>query len=93
MFNNSPVDDDDNIVQAKFDVNNLRMFEKCASLSTLLEIYLTNNYPMCIIYSIGNLGKIILYIAPIKDDNNENEKENYNDISGNQQDKQDDDND
>jgi len=65
------------IVQGVFELKNLVLFSKCASLCTDIEIYLKNNYPLVIKYTVATLGRILLCLTPIKPDNTKNA--NYSD--------------
>lgn len=60
------------IVQGIYELRNLVLFSKCASLCNDIEIYLKNNYPLVIKYTVATLGRILLCLTPIKEDNNNN---------------------
>lgn len=60
------------IVQGVFELKNLVMFSKCASLCTDIEIYLKNDYPLVIKYTVATLGRILLCLSPTKSDNTKN---------------------
>jgi len=64
-------DDDDNdvIIQGLYDLKNLTLFTKCTNLCNNIEIYMKNDYPLVIKYSVASLGQIYLCITPIKPDN------------------------
>ena len=65
------------IVQGIFELKNLVLFSKCASLCTDIEIFLKNDYPLVIKYTVATLGRILLCLTPIKPDNTKNT--NYSD--------------
>jgi len=52
------------IVQGYFLLKPLTLFTKCTAMSTDIMIYLKNNYPIIIEYSVAGLGEIKLALAP-----------------------------
>jgi proliferating cell nuclear antigen len=54
------------IVQGIFQLKHLVLFTKCTNLCPGIEIYLKNDYPLIIRYSVANLGEVKLVLAPIK---------------------------
>jgi proliferating cell nuclear antigen len=52
------------IVQGYFLLKPLTLFTKCTAMSTDIMIYLKNNHPMIIEYSVAGLGEIKLALAP-----------------------------
>jgi hypothetical protein len=52
------------IVQGYFLLKPLALFTKCTGMSTDIMIYLKNNYPIIIEYSVAGLGEIKLALAP-----------------------------
>jgi proliferating cell nuclear antigen len=52
------------IVQGYFLLKPLALFTKCTAMSTDIMIYLKNNYPIIIEYSVAGLGEIKLALAP-----------------------------
>ncbi len=40
------------------------MFSKCTNLCQNIEIYLKNDYPIIIKYSVANLGEVKFCLAP-----------------------------
>lgn len=52
------------IYQGIFNLKYLVMFTKCTNLSNVIELYLKNDYPLIIQYSVGSLGLIKLCLAP-----------------------------
>lgn len=72
------------IVQGIFELKNLVLFSKCASLCNGIEIYMKNNFPLVIKYTVATLGRILLCLTPIKEDatknaNYDDEEEFYSD--------------
>ena len=56
------------IYQGVFNLKYLVMFTKCTNLSSVVELYLKNDYPLIIQYSVGSLGLIKLCLAPQQND-------------------------
>jgi proliferating cell nuclear antigen len=52
------------IVQGYFLLKPLSLFTKCTGMSTDIMIYLKNNYPIVIEYSVNGLGEVKLALAP-----------------------------
>lgn len=52
------------IVQGYFLLKPLALFTKCTPMSTDIIIYMKNNYPIIIEYSVAGLGEIKLALAP-----------------------------
>lgn len=52
------------IVQGVFKLKYLVLFTKCTNLCNTIELYLKNDYPLIIKYSVASLGEIKLAIAP-----------------------------
>lgn len=52
------------IVQGYFLLKPLSLFTKCTAMSSDIMIYLKNNYPIIIEYSVSGLGEIKLALAP-----------------------------
>lgn len=72
------------IVQGIFELKNLVLFSKCASLCNDIEIYMKNNFPLVIKYTVATLGRILLCLTPIKEETTKNanyseEEEFYSD--------------
>ncbi len=61
-------EDEDEIVQAKFLLKYLVLFSKAYNLSNTVEIFLKNDYPMVLKYSIADLGILKFCLAPMADD-------------------------
>lgn len=52
------------IVQGVFPIKYLVLFTKCTNLCNVCEIYMKNDYPLIVRYSIASLGEIKLCLAP-----------------------------
>jgi len=61
----------DNIIQGIFTLKNLVLFSKCTNLSNSIEMYLKNDYPLIIMYTVASLGQIKLCLAPYFSDTTE----------------------
>jgi proliferating cell nuclear antigen len=58
------VTDKDLVIQGMFNLKFLVTFTKCTNLCNIVEIYLKNDYPLIIKYSVSSLGDIKLCLAP-----------------------------
>lgn len=71
------------IIQGIYDLKNLVMFNKCASLCNEIEIFMKNDYPIVIKYTVATLGRLLLCLVPMNKKSNkdivENEDEYYSD--------------
>jgi proliferating cell nuclear antigen len=63
-------DSEEEIVQGVFALKHLVLFTKCTNLCNSIEMFLKNDYPLIIQYSVASLGNIKLCLAPQV--NNEN---------------------
>jgi proliferating cell nuclear antigen len=54
----------DKIVQGIFSLKYLLLFTKCTNLCNQIQLYIKNDYPLIIQYSIASLGIIKLCLAP-----------------------------
>lgn len=68
------------VVQGIFELKNLVIFSKCTSLCTDIEIFMKNDYPLVIRYTIATLGKILLCLTPVKSETKENEFSDENEL-------------
>ena len=57
-------DNNDEIIQGYYSLKHLISFTKCTNLCQSLELYIKNNYPLIIVYDIGNMGKLKLCLSP-----------------------------
>lgn len=51
------------IIQGMFSLKYLSMFTKCTGLCSTTQLYIRNNYPLVLEYSISNLGKARFILA------------------------------
>lgn len=58
------MDNSQEIFQGIFNVKYLVLFTKCTNLSNTVELYLKNDYPLIIQYTVGSLGSVKLCLAP-----------------------------
>jgi len=58
-------DDPSLIIQGQFPLKYLILFTKCTNLCNSIELYIKNDYPLIIRYTVANLGEIKLCLAPI----------------------------
>jgi hypothetical protein len=68
-----------NIVQGIYEIKNIVLFTKCASLCNDLEIYMKNDFALTIKYTIATLGTITIALSPIKEENIKNISYEYSD--------------
>ena len=59
--------DETHIVQGVFSLKYLVLFTKCTNLCNQIQLYIKNDYPLIIKYSIASLGMIKLCLAPNTD--------------------------
>ena len=59
----------DEIVQGLFALKHLVLFSKCTNLCNSIELYLKNDYPLIIKYTVASLGSIKLCLAPKMEEN------------------------
>lgn len=51
-------------IQGIFSLKYLLLFTKCINMCNQIHIYIKNDYPLVITYSVANLGDIKLCLAP-----------------------------
>lgn len=56
------------IIRGRFAIKYLLMFTKATGLCNEVQIYLTNDYPMILRYTVANLGELKFVIAQIDDE-------------------------
>lgn len=54
----------EDIVQGVFALKHLVLFGKCTNLCNSIELYLKNDYPLILKYTVASLGEIKLCLAP-----------------------------
>ncbi len=55
---------DDNIIQGYYNLKHLVLFAKCTNLCNSIEIYMKNNFPIVINFTVGSIGNLKLCLAP-----------------------------
>jgi proliferating cell nuclear antigen len=60
---------DSEIVQGIFQLKHLVLFTKCTSLCPSIALYLKNDFPLILLYTVANLGEVKLVLAPKKNKN------------------------
>ena len=55
---------EDNPIQGIFSLKYLSLFTKCTNMCPIINMYIKNDYPLIIKYSVANLGDIKLCLAP-----------------------------
>ena len=60
--------EDDSLVQGVFSLKYLSLFTKCTNLCNQIQLFIKNDYPLIIQYSIASLGIIKLCLAPNTND-------------------------
>ena len=68
-----------NIVQGVYELKNIVLFTKCASLCNDIKIFMKNDFALTIIYTIATLGTITIAISPVKEENIRNISYSYSD--------------
>lgn len=68
-----------NIVQGVYELKNIVLFTKCANLCNDISIFMKNDFPLTVIYTIATLGTITIAISPVKEENIRNITYNYSD--------------
>ena len=53
------------VIQGEFSLKNLGYFIKCTNLCNSIEMYLENDLPLIVKYSVASLGEIKLCLAPL----------------------------
>ena len=56
--------ENDSLVQGIFSLKYLSLFTKCTNLCNQIQLFIKNDYPLIIQYSIASLGIIKLCLAP-----------------------------
>lgn len=57
--------DTSKVIQGLFSLKNLGYFIKCTNLCSQIEMYLENDLPLVVKYSVASLGEIKLCLAPL----------------------------
>ena len=67
------------IVQGIYELKHLVLFGKCTTLCNDIEIYMKNNYPLVIKYTVATLGRLLLCLTPIRRKNNDDDDDDDDD--------------
>ena len=54
----------DNVIQGYYNLKHLTLFTKCTNLCKSIEMYIKNNFPIIIKFSVGSIGSLKLALAP-----------------------------
>lgn len=68
---------DDEIIQGRYDLNNIVMFTKCQGLCDKIQLYISEKRVLAINYSIGPMGSMKVIFCPSRDDEVVDEGDNY----------------
>jgi proliferating cell nuclear antigen len=60
---------DTQIIQGYYNLRHLVLFTKCTNLCNSIEMYMKNNFPLVIKFTVGSLGDLKLALAPLVNDN------------------------
>ena len=63
IFSEKPIET--RIIQGEFSLKNLSYFIKCTNLCNTIEMFIENDLPLIIKYSVASLGSIRLCLAPL----------------------------
>lgn len=56
---------EDVVIKGKYELKNLLLFTKCTNLCSSIEIYMKNDYPLLVKYTIASLGYMHLCLSPL----------------------------
>lgn len=72
--------ENNSIIEGKYDLEHLVLFTKCTSLCTNIELFMKNEYPLIVHYTVATLGNIYLCLTPVgEEDENANTNAGEND--------------
>ena len=55
---------EDHTIQGSFDLKYLNLFTKSTNLCSTIELFLKQDYPLILLYSVANLGSLKFCLAP-----------------------------
>ena len=58
------------VIQGYYNLKHLVLFTKCTNLSTNVQLFMKNDFPLIIQYKVGSLGYLKLALAPKIGNNN-----------------------
>ena len=67
-FTTNNQDNVDNIIQGYYLLRHLSLFSKCSGLCQSIKMFLENEKPLILEYSVGSLGNLLIALAPQIDD-------------------------
>ena len=56
------------VVEGEFDLKYINLFTKSTNLCSTIEIFIRQNYPLILLYSVANLGSLKFCLAPKTED-------------------------
>jgi proliferating cell nuclear antigen PCNA len=62
---NNSENDKNNIVHAIYELKHLIAFGKCVGLCHEMQLFLRNDYPLFVRYTVANLGKMLIGLSPV----------------------------
>ena len=62
-------DDPEQVFNGIYSIKHLVQFTKCTNLCPSIELYMKNDYPFIVKYTVASLGEIRMCLAPISNDN------------------------
>jgi proliferating cell nuclear antigen PCNA len=62
---NSSEGDKNNIVHAIYELKHLVAFGKCVGLCHEMQLFIRNDYPLFVRYTVSNLGKMLIGLSPV----------------------------
>jgi proliferating cell nuclear antigen len=60
------------VVQGIYELKNLVLFTKCSNLCNDIQIFMKNDYPLVIKYTVATLGRLLLCLTPIAEEGHNN---------------------
>jgi len=67
---NKQKNNSDEVVQGLYELKNLMGFSKCNKMCPIIYIYLKNDFPLVLVISVANIGKMYVFLSPIENPNN-----------------------
>jgi proliferating cell nuclear antigen len=64
IFSHDESKDNEEIIQGYYLLRHLALFSKCSNMCTSIKMFLENEKPLIIQYSVGTLGNLLLVLAP-----------------------------
>lgn len=70
---------DDNVVECIYEIKNILMFSRLASITDEFSFYMKNNFPLTSIFNFGNYGSVSVIISPVDEEHISNKDYDYSD--------------